>query len=260
MTRYASSAPLPAPAAPGWPYRLRLCPAVRSMCSGTIAVDVRDMRLPTPPAFVSSADASTRAQTATDAGSAALDLMATPTIAKCGCDERAIAAHRRGRVRHGPIHSPATPRSDSREKNRDSVSPERLGTHMTSRVCSGVRGKSCGRIVPASQRRCSECEPQHTVQRNADRRVRYGSREERGYGWHWRQLSVRRRRLHPFCELDLPGCTRLSTETDHHVPIRAGGRATWDNAQAACHACNNAKRRDDLERWPLDRYPEGKAQ
>ena len=54
------------------------------------------MLLPTPSAFVSSADASTRAQTASAARRVEVDMMATPTIAKCGCDERAIATHQGG--------------------------------------------------------------------------------------------------------------------------------------------------------------------
>lgn len=109
---------------------------------------------------------------------------------------------------------------------------------MISRVCAGADGVSCGRLVPASKRRCDRCQL-------ANSRAR-GSSSARGYGGPWRRVSERQRREVPWCQLRLPGCTGRVDAADHIVPIWAGGKSTRGNAQSACASCNNAKR--DLDR------------
>jgi 5-methylcytosine-specific restriction endonuclease McrA len=49
-------------------------------------------------------------------------------------------------------------------------------------------------------------------------------------------------REQPFCMLELPGCTRISTTVDHIIPLTLGGHRTdRGNLQAACAHCNYSK-------------------
>lgn len=105
------------------------------------------------------------------------------------------------------------------------------------RVCSGIPGKPCGRIIPANRRRCEACTTAHSRAR--------GSATARGYGSRWQRISRRQRRRMPFCEIRLPGCTFLATEADHVVPLFLGG--TSDRVQSACTNCNSKKRDIDRE-------------
>lgn len=101
--------------------------------------------------------------------------------------------------------------------------------------------RDCPELTPAT--RC----PVHT--RTADRRR--GTRYERGYSAAWRRLSERYRKRHPLCELRYDGCQLVARDTDHRVPIRAGGPSTWSNAVATCRRCHAVKTRADALRWPL---------
>ena len=98
----------------------------------------------------------------------------------------------------------------------------------------------CGEATPRT--RC----PQHESARN----ISLGSSTARGYTSSWRRLSERKRRLTPYCELHLPGCELVAVDTDHTVPIRAGGRSTWSNAKSVCRSCHATKTRSDKELYP----------
>ena len=102
---------------------------------------------------------------------------------------------------------------------------------------------SCGAVIPASASRCDAC--QRSRWREAP------SRETRGYSRAWQALARKRRKRHPICELRLPGCTVVAVDTDHRIPIRAGGRPTWRNAQSACRSCHRTKTAQDRERYPI---------
>lgn len=99
---------------------------------------------------------------------------------------------------------------------------------------------TCGEATPRT--RC----PQHESELN----IALGSSHQRGYGSRWRRLSERKRRVTPFCELHLPGCQLVAVDVDHRIPIRAGGRSTWANAQSTCRPCHAQKTRLDAERFP----------
>lgn len=78
-----------------------------------------------------------------------------------------------------------------------------------------------------------------------------GSSTARGYDARWRRLSERYRRLVPWCELRFPDCARVAADVDHRIPIRAGGRSVWANAQSTCRPCHAQKTRLDAERYPV---------
>ena len=91
---------------------------------------------------------------------------------------------------------------------------------------------SCGE--PGKATRCPTC----TSERNIER----GSSTRRGYTSRWRRISARQRARVPWCELRLPGCTRLATAADHIAPLAQGGRSIASNARSACASCNNRRR------------------
>jgi 5-methylcytosine-specific restriction endonuclease McrA len=49
----------------------------------------------------------------------------------------------------------------------------------------------------------------------------------------------------------LPGCQRVAVDVDHRIPIRAGRRSTWANAQSVCRSCRRTKTAQDLKRYPI---------
>jgi len=98
----------------------------------------------------------------------------------------------------------------------------------------------CGEATPRT--RC----PEHESALN----ISLGSSTARGYDSRWRRLSERKRRLTPFCEIRLPGCELAAVDTDHTVPIRAGGRAVWSNCQSVCRPCHATKTALDKELFP----------
>ena len=91
---------------------------------------------------------------------------------------------------------------------------------------------SCGE--PGKATRCPPC----TSELNRDR----GSSAVRGYGSRWRRISERQRARVPWCEVRLPGCTRVATAADHIVPLAQDGKSTARNARSACTSCNNRRR------------------
>ena len=100
---------------------------------------------------------------------------------------------------------------------------------------------SCGE--PGKATRCPSCASVLNIER--------GSSTRRGYDSRWRRISERYRRLTPYCELHLPGCQRVAVDVDHRIPIRAGGRSVWSNAQSTCRSCHAIKTRLDRERYPV---------
>ena len=104
------------------------------------------------------------------------------------------------------------------------------------RVCIG-----CGALIDRGPR-CVGC----TSQRNAA----LPSREARGYTYRWRLLSAKYRRLTPWCELRYEGCQSVAVDTDHRIPVRAGGKSVWNNCQAVCRPCHARKTREDARRYP----------
>ena len=108
---------------------------------------------------------------------------------------------------------------------------------MVNRACLG-----CGEIIPASANRCDEC--RQAMWRAAP------SRESRGYTRSWQSIARRRRKRYPTCELRYDGCALIAVDTDHRVPMRAGGRSTWANACAVCRPCHAIKTATDKELYP----------
>ena len=110
---------------------------------------------------------------------------------------------------------------------------------MIARVCSGAAGKSCGRIIDASSRRCEACSLAYNRTR--------GSSHKRGYTSRWRRVSERQRREVPWCQIRYPGCTGLAEHADHVTSMSAGGKSVRSNVQSACAACNARKARLDAK-------------
>lgn len=46
---------------------------------------------------------------------------------------------------------------------------------------------------------------------------------------------------HPTCYLRYDGCTVISTEDDHIVPLHQGGTNDLSNRAGACHHCHSIK-------------------
>lgn len=57
----------------------------------------------------------------------------------------------------------------------------------------------------------------------------------------WAAATVRIRQRDPFCRIQGPRCTRISTEVDHIVAVHLGGGHEDSNLQGACHACHADK-------------------
>ncbi len=89
----------------------------------------------------------------------------------------------------------------------------------------------CGRPSPGS--RC----PEHTTERRAQR-----PREARGYDWTWRALSLRARRMQPFCS----NCQTTEDLTVDHTEEAwqrktAGKVIRLRDVQVLCRPCNARK-------------------
>lgn len=91
---------------------------------------------------------------------------------------------------------------------------------------------ACGE--PSKGTRCPSCTSKLNIAR--------GSSTRRGYTSRWRRISARQRARVPWCELRLPGCTRLATAADHVIPLEQGGRSIASNARSSCTSCNNRRR------------------
>ncbi len=56
-----------------------------------------------------------------------------------------------------------------------------------------------------------------------------------------RELRLRVLAAWPECYLGLPGCTVVSTEDDHVVPLAFGGSDEFDNHAGVCQPCHKRK-------------------
>jgi len=92
----------------------------------------------------------------------------------------------------------------------------------------------------------------------SERRVRSrwsgdrGSASSRGYGAVWRKLRRMILNRDPVCTV----CERApSTEVDHLVPKVDGGLDTDENLRGICHACHDAKTKQEGDRARRLRRP-----
>jgi 5-methylcytosine-specific restriction endonuclease McrA len=73
---------------------------------------------------------------------------------------------------------------------------------------------------------------------------RRGTAHQRGYGRAWQRISIRYRRLHPFCEWCLQeGREALTALVDHMIPVvdRPELLLEWENLFALCPICHGRK-------------------
>jgi 5-methylcytosine-specific restriction endonuclease McrA len=105
---------------------------------------------------------------------------------------------------------------------------------MIKRVCLGLPGQPCGRIIPGNLRRCPACQRAENARRHAKQEAHGRNTPE------WLTLSRTRRALAGRCELQLDeGCTGRP-ETAHLNPARGGEHrgATLEDVRAACRQCH----------------------
>lgn len=64
----------------------------------------------------------------------------------------------------------------------------------------------------------------------------------------WRRLSAEVVAAQPLCQIRLPGCTYVSTQGDHIIPVSVAPRLALvrSNVQGACAWCNNKRGNRDL--------------
>lgn len=101
---------------------------------------------------------------------------------------------------------------------------------MTMRPCL-----DCGE--PSTASRCDE-------HRRADLRQRQGERDKTSPHWNrnrWKKLSIRLRRMSPFCEL-CGSTTQL--QIDHIIPVSERPDLTFvvENLRVLCARCNGARK------------------
>ena len=102
---------------------------------------------------------------------------------------------------------------------------------------------------------------QHRLEANRQYDEQRGSSNSRGYGARWRRLRKLILNRDPLCramvpapntptelELTLP-CNKPSTDVDHIVPKRDGGRDDPANLQGLCHECHSRKTALEDGRW-----------
>jgi len=61
--------------------------------------------------------------------------------------------------------------------------------------------------------------------------------------WGWRQLRDQVIREEPLCQLQLPGCTHISTTADHIIPRSQAPQLAYarQNLRGSCRSCNDKK-------------------
>ena len=106
------------------------------------------------------------------------------------------------------------------------------------RPCLGTPDAPCGEAT--TRTRCPTC----TSKLNRSR----GSSHQRGYTARWRRISEAVRRAHPWCSA--LGCLEPAVDTDHVIPLRAGGKSIRANAAPYCRRHHVQKTRADAERYP----------
>lgn len=98
------------------------------------------------------------------------------------------------------------------------------------RACLGTPGNRCGRLIPASQRRCPSCKYRHQAQRDARR----GTPAERGYDAEY----IRNRRIVLATGDPCHWCGAPAQTADHLLPLSRGGTSDLDNLVPSCKPCN----------------------
>ncbi len=82
-----------------------------------------------------------------------------------------------------------------------------------------------------------------------------GSSNSRGYGAKWRRIRKAILARDPVCTCDDDGCScaadcnKASTDVDHKIPRREGGRDTNKNLHGMCHDCHSRKTAIEDGRW-----------
>ena len=90
---------------------------------------------------------------------------------------------------------------------------------------------------------------QHRVEANKAYDEQRGSSSSRGYGAKWRRLRKLVLNRDPLCQCDDPTCNKPSTDVDHIIPKRDGGRDSMDNLQGLAHECHSRKTALEDGRW-----------
>jgi len=88
---------------------------------------------------------------------------------------------------------------------------------------------------------------QHRLEANRQYDEQRGSSNSRGYGARWRRLRKLILNRDPLCKAD--DCNKPSTDVDHIVPKRDGGRDDPANLQGLCHECHSRKTALEDGRW-----------
>ena len=96
----------------------------------------------------------------------------------------------------------------------------------------------------SSGRYCAE----HKVAAASNQRPREAraSASARGYDARWRRVRARVIARDPVCRdpfgIHARRCeVALTTDADHIIPKRKGGKDTMDNLQGTCHSCHSTK-------------------
>jgi 5-methylcytosine-specific restriction protein A len=55
-------------------------------------------------------------------------------------------------------------------------------------------------------------------------------------------------KLHPVCHLNYDGCTMVSTQDDHVIPLAEGGSDDLSNHAGACESCHDKKMQQEAAR------------
>lgn len=114
--------------------------------------------------------------------------------------------------------------------------------------------RGCSELVESGDTRCTA----HRRDDMARDRSRRGSAYQRGYGGaKWQRFRERiLKRDGYLCQRCLPG-TRLAKIVDHIVPVRVAPERFFDasNAWSLCRECDNEKKAEEEQHWPLDAYP-----
>jgi 5-methylcytosine-specific restriction endonuclease McrA len=102
------------------------------------------------------------------------------------------------------------------------------------RVCRGVPGEPCTKLIPHADYHCATCKSKEN-QRRAAKAERNGLRSP-----YWKAVRQARLRLDGHrCVLQLDGCTGYA-ETVHLSPECSGDHrlATLENTKSACRHCH----------------------
>jgi 5-methylcytosine-specific restriction endonuclease McrA len=102
------------------------------------------------------------------------------------------------------------------------------------RICRGVPGEPCSRIIDAAVYLCPGCKTKDN-QRRAAKAKRNGLRSP-----YWKAVREARLRLDGYrCALQLDGCAGYA-ETVHLAPELGGNHrlATLENTRSACRHCH----------------------